>query len=356
MTSQMSPSRPIHQPLHPDIRPLLDPEYTTFHEKYLQYVLPDERKTWDGSVRSAKPAWPSTESPHTPVGHIQDLKLGDSDSGFEIRIFKPRDEQDPPHSGRPVFLWFHGGGWAIGGINDNNDLCTLVCDRAKCIVISVGYRLAPENPYPAAVEDAVTALQWVVSPEGEKTVGTVDVNRIAVGGLSAGGNLATVLSMKAAMLGPPIQICFQLLVVPVIDNTAAVDTIWAGNRYAPWLTPSRMEWYRRMYLPEYYADIDSGKIGQLDWDASPNLAASEILALNPSTFVAVAGQDLLAPEARSYARQMEEASEGQGIKDRRATVKVYEGATHSILAMSGVLKQGAQLLNDCADQVAAALA
>ncbi|KAL4864576.1 Alpha/Beta hydrolase protein [Aspergillus spectabilis] len=351
MTLNSPPPAPeIHQPLHPDVRPLLDPEYVEFHERYLQYAIPDEQKIWDGSARVAKPLWPPNESTHRPVAEIIDLKIGDS--GLQIRIFMP--PSDRPRTGWPVFLWFHGGGWAIGGVSDGNDLCTLICRRAKCVVITVEYRLAPEHPYPAAVEDSIAALQWMRSAEGAKILGGVDATRIAVGGLSAGGNLATVLAMKAPNLEPPISICFQLLVVPVIDNTASVATVWAENRHAPCLTPTRMEWYRRMYLPEHCSDRDGPGSRVLPWDASPNLAPSAALASNPNTFVVVAGQDLLAPEARSYAAQLEQAWGEHGISGRRVTVKNYEGATHSILAMSGVLKQAALLLNDSANQVAAA--
>ncbi|KAL4931023.1 alpha/beta hydrolase [Aspergillus undulatus] len=234
----------------------------------------------------------------TPVGSIQDLNLGD----FDVRIFTPESKRSS--TGWPVFVWFYGGGWAIGGINDGNDLCSLVCATAECVVVTVGYRLAPAHPYPTAVEDAVSALQWVVSPSGSEKLGGVDKTRIAVGGTSAGGNLAAVLSMKASQLNPPIPICFQLLVVPVIDNTASVSGIWAENEHAPWLNPARMEWYRAMYLPN--------RKDREWWDASPNLAPSMLLRTFPRTFIAIAGQDLLAPDARSFAKQLEGAWEGEG--------------------------------------------
>ncbi|KAL2810750.1 Alpha/Beta hydrolase protein [Aspergillus granulosus] len=331
-------SRSIHQPIHPSIRPLLDPEYAAFHDAHFQYVLPDDQQIWDGSARTAPRPWPSTEYPHTPVASVRDMSLGD----FEIRIFTPNAPQPVP--GYPVFLWFHGGGWAVGSLSDGNDLCSMICDRAQCVVVTVGYRLAPEHPYPAAVEDAISALKWIHSPEGTSALG-IDNKRIAIGGTSAGGNLAAVLSLKASQLSPPIAICAQLLVVPVIDNTASIENVWAANQHAPWLTPARMKWYRRMYLPNG-ADATS-------WDASPNLAPDELLAKSPRTWITVSGQDLLAPEAILYAEQLERAWSEEGLTGRGVEVRVYEGATHSILSMAGVLKQGAQLLRDCAEQVAA---
>ncbi|KAJ5902167.1 hypothetical protein N7495_002695 [Penicillium taxi] len=329
--------KPVHQPIHPSVRPFLNQQYVKFHDDYFQYVIPDDQKVWDGSARTGPRPWPSTESPLAKIAGSEDLNMGK----YEIRIFTP--EGAKPGTGWPVFIWFHGGGWAIGGKSDGNDLCTLICQMARCVVVTVDYRLAPEHPYPAAVEDAVDALKWVYSAEGATKLGT-DSSRITIGGTSAGGNLAAVLSMKASQLEPPVPICFQLLVLPVIDNTATTETFWGKNRNAPWLTPARMDWYRRMYLPN-----PSDALG---WEASPNLAPTSLLAKSPKTWIAVSGQDLLAPEAEAYAGQLEKAwKENGGIKSE-VTVKVYEGATHSLLSMSGVLDQGADLLRDSAQQIA----
>ncbi|KAL4962869.1 alpha/beta hydrolase [Aspergillus stella-maris] len=334
------PPPQIHQPIHPSIHPLLDPEYVSFHNTHFQYIIPDDQKPWDGSARTSTQPWPRTSSPLTPVSSIRDIEL----PNFPVRVFTPNHPR--PKDGYPVFIWFHGGGWAIGGLNDGNDLCTLIADVAKCVVITVGYRLAPEDPYPAAVEDAIAALEWVTSPPGSSVLGGIDKSRIAIGGTSAGGNLAAVLAMKASLLSTPIQIVFQLLVVPVIDNTATIEGIWKENQHAPWLTPARMTWYRDMYIPNPET--------RFEWQASPNLAPVELLANSPDTFIAVSGQDLLAPEARSYAGVLEQAWKGEGVEGRNVEVKVYEGGTHSILAMSGVLSQGKLLLRDCAERVSRA--
>lgn len=339
--------RPIRQPIHPDVRSLLDPEYVAFHDQYFQYVLPDDQKPWDGSART-RPAWlPPTESTPVSVGSVRDLDLG----AYTIRAFTP--EGAKPAQGWPVFLWFHGGGWAVGDVSAGNDLCALICQRARCVVVTVGYRLAPEHVFPAAVDDAVDALKWVRSAEGGARELGVDGARIAVGGTSAGGHLAAVLSLEAATrIQPPVQIAFQLLVLPVVDNAATVEGVWAGNRNAPWLTPARMTWYRRMWLAD-----EEGVKRRLPWEVSPNRAPKEVLAKSPRTWIAVAEQDLLAPEARLFATQLEEAwkeqaPEGALDGSKLVEVKSYEGSTHSILSMSGVLSKGRQLLQDTADQAA----
>ena len=130
------------------------------------------------------------------------------------------------------------------------------------------------------------------------------------------------LSLKAALSSPPIPVVQQLLIVPVIDNTATISSIWKENKEAPWLTPSRMTWYRNMYLPN--------KADQLNYEASPNLAERDVLAKSPKTWIAVSELDLLAPEGLAFGQQLSEA----GVE---VEMKVYKGSTHSILALSGRL-------------------
>jgi acetyl esterase/lipase len=209
--------------------------------------------------------------------------------------------------------------------------------EAQCVVITVDYRLAPEHPYPAAIEDALESLRWVCG-SGAKQF-NLDITRIAVGGTSAGSNLAVVLCLKAAQ-ELNIRICFQLLIVPVIDNTATADGIWQQNRNAPWLTPTRMTWYRRMYMPN---EIDWQR-----WDASPHLAPEELLKQLPPTWIAISEQDLLAPEAYSFAKQ---------LSSLEVPVTVYEvqGGTHSILALCGILNSGMKMIEEAARSLKSAL-
>lgn len=116
----MATHRPIHQPLHPSVRPHLDPEYVTFHETYLQYIVPDDLKTWDGSARTDE-SLPAGGSALSTVGKTQDFKL----PLCMIRAFTPEGDHDG--DGWPVLLWFHGGGWAIGGIGHGSDFLTFLC-------------------------------------------------------------------------------------------------------------------------------------------------------------------------------------------------------------------------------------
>jgi acetyl esterase/lipase len=207
-------------------------------------------------------------------------------------------------------------------------------------VISVDYRLAPEHPYPSAVEDAVDALHWVIK-HGQTELG-IDLSRIAVGGssryffspfrenptinkslfLQSGGNLATILALKAAQLQPPIPLIFQLLIVPVTDNTASFETYrsWAENQLSPWLSPERMLWFRHNYLPN---QEDWTK-----WDASPFLAPDDLVSKIPNAWIGVAELDILRDEGIQYGAKLSKV----GIE---VEIDLYKGAPHPIMAMDG---------------------
>lgn len=137
--------------------------------------------------------------------------------------------------------------------------------------------------------------------------------------MCSGGGLAAVVSLKATQLNfPPPK--FQLLILPVIDNTATATTIWEKNAHAPWLTPSRMTWYRRMYMP----NASDWK----NWNASPNLAPKELLERSPRTWIAVAECDLLCEEGRAFG----ELLRGSSVE---VCISEYGGCTHSLLILDG---------------------
>ncbi|KAI0936405.1 hypothetical protein AcV5_004555 [Taiwanofungus camphoratus] len=308
------PERKIHQPLHPDFVNRLVPDYVAYHNANTAYTVPLHLLPWDPAVRQSPPV--SGGSEPLKVGAISDIPL----SKFAVRVFTP--EGPSPPDGWPVFLFFHGGGWTLGNINTENAFSTHMCTRANCVVVSVDYRLAPEIPYPAAVEDAVEALHWVYN-NGKAQLG-VNVNKIAVGGSSSGGNLAAVLTHKAALSVPPIPLLFQLLVVPVTDNTASPSGTpyksWAENANTPTLSPGRMLWFRDNYLPN---ETDRAK-----WDNSPIFAPEEGFKRAPRAWIGVAELDVLRDEGIAYGEKLKEA----GVE---VEIQVYKGAPHPIMAMDG---------------------
>lgn len=140
-----------------------------------------------------------------------------------------------------------------------------------------------------------------------------------------GGGLAAVVGLKAALDGDLVsQPCFQLLICPVIDNTATISTTWSTSRHSPFLTPGRMEWYRQQYF--------KGDTERSNWDASPCFAPTSLLAQSPSSFIGIAACDLLAPEAIKYSESLREA----GVT---VECKIYNGATHSVLILAGYVLQ-----------------
>ncbi|KAG6908209.1 hypothetical protein DXG01_005681 [Tephrocybe rancida] len=290
----MTTERIAHQPLHPSIIPRLDHEYIEFHNETLQYIVPPHTLAWDPAIRNT-PAVPG-ESPALEVAKTQDFDL----SHTKIRTFTPKGKI--PEGGWPVFIFFHGGGWTFGTIASENSFSTHMAVGAHCVVISVDYRLAPEHKYPTAVDDAVESLDWVLKNGAD------------------GGNLAAILALKAAERSPPTPLVFQLLVVPVTDNTTSVDDLWAENKDTPWLSPGRMLWFRNNYLPNA-EDLTK-------WDASPAFAPKELLAKVPSAWIAVAGLDILKGEGVMYGEKMQEL----GVE---VETVIYESAPHPIMAMDG---------------------
>ncbi|KZT65562.1 hypothetical protein DAEQUDRAFT_746971 [Daedalea quercina L-15889] len=309
--SDAQSERNLYQPVHPDILPKLDPEFAAFWNAHNAYVVPLEQRPWDPACRK-DPVLGGSVPPE--VGKVEDIKL----SNFDIRVFTP--EGTPPEEGWPVFIYLHGGGWVLGNINTNNSFSATVCKRASCLVVSVNYRLAPEDPYPAAVEDSVEVLNWVY--HGGKARLNANVSKIAVGGSSSGGNLAAVLAHKAVQVQPPIPLIFQLLIVPVVDNTASSSGVpfrsWAENKNTVQLTPARMLWFRDQYLPNH-AD-------RAAWQSSPIFAPDESFRKLPRACVMVMGLDILRDEALAYADKMERA----GVDTE---VMFYENAPHPILSM-----------------------
>ncbi|KAI9509075.1 Alpha/Beta hydrolase protein [Russula earlei] len=337
--------------LHPFIIPRLDPEYVAFHNVHIVHLPQVHELPWDPSIRNTYAIPGSSQPP--PIGKVEDFNL----SRCRVRVFTP--EGPCPEPGWPVFIFFHGGGWTLGNVNSENAFCKNICTSkgcchhfnstelanlsgAQCVVVSVDYRLAPENPYPEAVEDAVEALQWVWQ-RGASILG-VDTKRIAVGGSSrharSGGNLAAVLTHKAAQLYPPIPLIFQLLIVPVIDNTASASGVphasWRENEHTPWLTPKKMLWFRRQYLPHEQT--------WARWDVSPLLAQDEMFRRVPKAWIAVAELDILRDEGIAYGNKLLAA----GVPTE---IKTYKGAPHPIMAMDAslsVLRIGKQLVSDSA--------
>lgn len=230
----------------------------------------------------------------------------------------------------PLLAWFHGGGWTIGDLASYDVLCRELANKARCAVASVAYRLAPEHKFPTAIEDADFALQWLF--EHAATI-AVDARRIAVGGDSAGGNLAAVACLLARDRGGP-QPCFQLLVYPATDQRGLrpSHTLYAEGYL---LTQASIRRFQHCY---FHSETD-----RTDWRASP-LLAPDLTGLPPA-LVLTAEYDPLVDDCLAYADRMRTA----GID---VTYSCYAGMIHAFFTLGGFFDEA----NRAVDEAAAALA
>jgi len=247
-----------------------------------------------------------------PVGSVADMKIPGPEGLIPIRVYTPAG------SGPfPVLVYFHGGGWVIAGINTYDSSARALADAAGYVVISVAYRQAPENKFPAAADDAYASMRWAMT-NAAKINGKPSV--IAVAGESAGGNLATVVCMMARDKHQRMPI-YQLLVYPVTNhafNTASYEE----NAHAKPLNRAMMKWFWNNYLPSP-TDGDNPY-------ASP-LRAKTLAGLPPATIIA-AQIDPLRTEGRQYADRLRDA----GVK---VHYREFYGVTHEFFGMGAVVPQ-----------------
>jgi len=215
----------------------------------------------------------------------------------------------------PGLVFFHGGGWVIGNLETHDVVCRKLAHEGEMIVMSVDYRLAPEHRFPAAVEDAVTATKWVAA--NAKGLG-IDASRLVVGGDSAGGNLAAVVSLHARENGP--KLAGQLLVYPATDFSRKHPS-HSEPETSILLTHTVVTWFMNNYLGD--ADIN-------DWRASP--ARARTLADLPPAYVLTAGADPLRDEGDEYAARLKEA----GVA---VTYRHFPGQFHGFFTMGKLLNQ-----------------
>jgi acetyl esterase len=248
--------------------------------------------------------------------------------GVPARLYRPN-----AHRGLPLLVYLHGGGWVIGDLESHDDLCRRLANLVGCLVLSINYRLAPEHPFPAPLEDAIVATRWAIGHAAELGA---DANRVAIGGDSAGGNLAAAVVHSG--VGP---LRFQLLVYPVTDGRCSTDS-YSENGSGYFLTADAMSWFYDHYL--------SGGVGsRTDPRVSPLLAADTAFAGQPSAFVITAEYDPLRDEGEAYAARLRDA----GVS---VTAQRYNGVIHGFFSMSQMIDIGATALNDAAAALRAAFA
>ena len=256
--------------------------------------------------------------PPVPVDQVGDRLLP---GNIPARVYTPAGPGP-----KPVLLYFHGGGWVLGGLDTVDAPCRRLANAAGCVVVSVDYRLAPEHKFPIPAEDCYTATRHVA--ENAAAFGA-DRDRIAVGGDSAGGNLAAAVTIMARDRGGP-RLSFQLLIYPATDF--AFDTP-SYRAYAEGfgLTRKAARWYWSQYLPR-----PEDAANPL---ASP-LRAQDLRNLPPARVI-TAEYDPLRDEGEAYAARLRAA----GV---RAEVRRFDGQIHGFFSMCGIMDQGKAAIDDAA--------
>ncbi|KAH7342146.1 alpha/beta hydrolase fold-domain-containing protein [Rhizoctonia solani] len=241
--------------------------------------------------------------PPTDRGSSQPMEVGSKRTiqraNYLVQVMTPPGER--PGRGWPAILYAHRGGWVLGDAGAEDELLSRLCVDAQCVTASVDYRLAPEHPFPAGLDDVWNALVWL-SKEGDRELG-IDPQRIAVMGGSAGGNLAAVVAQRASLTTPRIPLVYQALITPVIDTSFSADD---RLRWTPsmieyednWdLRVLEMLWFRDLYLPNVH---DRTKP-----DGSPCYQENKLAFEGmPPTWISVAEVDTLRSEGELYAEKL----------------------------------------------------
>ena len=299
-------------PLHPQAQTILD--------LMASLGTPPLHTSEPQAVREARGGmgFPSSVALH----EIRDLDAG----GIPARVYRPTDQ---PNLG--LLVYFHGGGWVLGNLDGHDDVCRRLAAASGHAVLSVDYRLAPEHPFPAPVEDAVTATRWAHS--NAASLGCTQ-DMIAVGGDSAGGNLAAVVANMA-----PVPLKHQLLIYPVTDCTCSFPS-FIENADGYFLTADSMDWFIGHYL--------SGSLTEpTDPRVSPLFAAEHVIAAAPPAMVITAEFDPLRDEGDAYAAKLAEA----GVPTSHVR---FSGMIHGFVSMADFIDDGAAALAMAGSALAAA--
>ena len=246
--------------------------------------------------------------PPIPMARVEAVAIPGPGGTMEARLYSPTETSEPS----ALLLYFHGGGWVIGGLDTHDDPCRFLAARAGVRVLSVDYRLAPEHPFPAAAEDAFAAYEW--ASDNCERLGT-DPGRIGVGGDSAGANLAAATCLIARAGDAPLP-AMQLLIYPVAETAGAArsrQTFAEGFM----LTRADMDWFEGHYLPPG-VDRDDPRVALLN--------ASDLSGLPPA-YVATAGFDPLRDEGEAFARGLREAGVQVALRRHPGLVHTFANLT-----------------------------
>jgi acetyl esterase len=300
-------------PLDPAIKTVLD-QLESAGGPALHEVSPDE-------AREMMKLLTAVEGEPEPVARVEDRTI----AGVPVRVYGAEDGR------QPILVWYHGGGWVIGDLDTADGVVRKLANRTNALVVSVDYRLAPEHPYPASTDDSWAVLEWVAA-NGAELGG--DPARIAVGGDSAGGNLAAVMAIRARDAG--LSLRGQLLVYPATDLTLSFPSVEAnGEGYL--LTKDSMVWFTNHYV---------GGADPKDPTISPYYA-DDVSGVAPAHII-TAEFDPLRDEGEAYGERLMDA----GVP---VDVKRYEGMIHGFYGLGIITPVADEAIESSAASLRAAL-
>jgi len=246
---------------------------------------------------------------------VQDLFAESSEGRIPLRAYYPAGLGSRPH---PGLIYLHGGGWTVGSIETHDKECRRLAQSCNVVVMSVGYRLAPEHPFPAGPQDVIAASRWILL--NAESFG-VDSNRVAIAGDSAGGSLSAVACLANRDLQGPTIRC-QILIYPSTDNGPESGLHLSRTEQAR--TPPLPAEGMKMMVGSFLPNSEDGK----DWRASPLLAEDH--SNLPPALVITGGYDPLRDEGMAYAQKL--IASGVDVLHRH-----FAGMTHGFFEMGGEL-------------------
>jgi acetyl esterase len=254
---------------------------------------------------------------------VRDIEIPGPGGRLRVRVYEP--VADPPGT----VVVFHGGGWVIGGLDEFDATMRILANESGTRVVNVDYRLAPEHPYPAAVEDAYAATKWVAS---ELAGG----RPLVVAGDSAGGNLATVTALRAREEGP--EIAMQVLVYPGVDMDTTTEHMQKYRDTHFLLNQPECDWFFDHYVPNA-ADRTKPDVAPLRADSLDGL---------PPTYLVVAGHDPLLEQCLQYGQRLEEA--GVPVQLVR-----YDDQMHAFFTLPNLIDAANRAIADAGAAIKAAI-
>jgi acetyl esterase len=292
-------------------------------------ATPVEKQDPEEARREWKADMAAVDAPAPAMADVRDFKIPGPAGAIQARAYEPRGLADEE---RPLLIYFHGGGFIRGDIDTHDSICRVLADAADCMVISAAYRLAPEHRFPAAAEDAYPVVEWVGA---QASALRVDPTRIAVGGDSAGANVAIAACLQAKTKGSP-QVRFQLLLYPVTHLTSGTES---KLLFSKGYLLNSMPFYIASYL---------GPDGDGSNELASPLLAKDLSGLPPA-LVVTAGYDPLRDEGHEFAKRLE----ASGVPVEHVC---HADMIHGFISLRGLLSEADAALRHSAERLAVAIA